>query len=268
MYEFTDDCRIGIPEIDSEHKQLFELINAAHDILSLDDVDLQQKSELILYQLKDYAKIHFAHEEAYMQAIQDPELTSQKQEHSDFITYINTTNIARLDNANIRPAFENLLKYLSNWLFHHIIGSDILIGKFESKFAFTSKYYTGIDLIDNEHQTLFEIIQDADAVIHADFLHDKYDEIMRIILKLKNYTQEHFRDEETYMSEIGYPDLEKQQKAHASFIEKINDINLDDLDENQQDYLEDMIAFLLNWLSVHILHMDEQIGAFAKNRLL
>ena len=33
MYEFTDDCRIGIPEIDSEHKQLFELINAAHDIL-------------------------------------------------------------------------------------------------------------------------------------------------------------------------------------------------------------------------------------------
>ena len=84
----------------------------------------------------------------------------------------------------------------------------------------------------------------------------------------KNYTQEHFRDEETYMSEIGYPDLEKQQKAHASFIEKINDINLDDLDENQQDYLEDMIAFLLNWLSVHILHMDKQIGAFAKNRLL
>lgn len=268
MYQFTDDCRIGIPEIDMEHEQLFELVNAAHDILASDEADLQYKAELILDQLKDYAKIHFAHEEAYMQSIQDPELPSQKQEHSDFITYINATNIARLDNVNIRPAFENLLKYLSGWLFHHIIGSDILIGKFESKFAFTSKYFTGVEFIDNEHQTLFEIIQDADSVIHADFLHDKYDEIMRIISKLKDYTEEHFHDEETYMQEIGYPDLKLQQKAHTSFIEKINDINLDDLDENQQDYLEDMIAFLLNWLSVHILHMDKQIGVFAKNRLL
>lgn len=26
MYQFTEDCRIGIPEIDEEHKKLFQMV--------------------------------------------------------------------------------------------------------------------------------------------------------------------------------------------------------------------------------------------------
>ncbi len=266
MYEFTDDCRIGIPLIDEEHAHLFELINKAHEAADSEDADLHQVAETLLADLKDYANTHFKHEETYMQKIQDPELASQKQEHADFIAYMNATNLTRLDNVTIIPAFENLLKYLANWLFRHIIGSDTLIGQFESPFTFTSKYKTGIEMIDNEHKTLFEIIQDANDVIHAELLHDKYDEIMRILTKLQDYTKEHFHDEEVYMQEIGFPDFDKQKKAHTAFIEKLDGINLDDLDERQQDYLEDLISFLLNWLSVHILHMDKKIGEYAEQR--
>ena len=39
------------------------------------------------------------------------------------------------------------------------------------------EYYTGIAQIDEEHKKLFEIIAHANEVIHAQFLHDKYDEI-------------------------------------------------------------------------------------------
>ena len=49
------------------------------------------------------------------------------------------------------------------------------------------------------------------------------------------------------------------------FIDKLDEINLDDLDAHQQHYLEDLISFLLNWLSVHILHMDKKIGEFVAN---
>ena len=29
MYQFTEDCMIGIPQIDEEHRQLFQMINEA-----------------------------------------------------------------------------------------------------------------------------------------------------------------------------------------------------------------------------------------------
>lgn len=264
MYQFTDDLRIGIPEIDEEHRQLFALVNEVLDALSLEDADFRQLALDLLDRLKKYAATHFAHEEEYMKKIHDPELSSQQQEHQDFVTYVNTVHMERLDNERVKPAFEELLKYLSNWLFRHIIGSDALIGHFESPFAFTSKYITGIEFVDREHEKLFEIIRDADRVIHAELLHDKYDEIMRILSGLKDYAREHFTDEENYMKEIQYPGLEPQQRAHATFIDKLTDINLDEIDNSQQDYLERLVRFLLEWLSVHILHMDKKIGEFAQ----
>ena len=95
---------------------------------------------------------------------------------------------------------------------------------------------------------------------------DKYDEIMRILSELKDYTQEHFRDEEACMEEMGYPDLDKQRQAHEAFVEKLAEIDLDSMDDNQQEYLEELIDFLLNWLSVHILHMDKKIGEYANSQ--
>ena len=83
---------------------------------------------------------------------------------------------------------------------------------------------------------------------------------------LKYYTQYHFRDEEACMEKMGYPELDKQRKAHEAFVEKLAEIDLDSMDDNQQEYLEELIDFLLNWLSVHILHMDKKIGEYANSQ--
>lgn len=262
MYQFTEDTLIGIPEIDEEHRTFFALINGAHSLLSTSDIDVREVARESIQQLREYADTHFAHEEAYMKKIKDSELASQRQEHADFKERMNAITLEGLNDAEIRKMMDELLQYLSHWLFKHIIGSDSLIGKFESPFAFTSKYHVGIEKIDREHQKLFEIIADANQVISAEFVHDKYDEIMRIIGELKDYTREHFRDEEAYMEKISYPELEAQKKAHEVFETKLAEIDLDQIDDHQQEYLEELIDFLLNWLSVHILHMDKRIGEF------
>ena len=62
------------------------------------------------------------------------------------------------------------------------------------------------------------------------------------------------------MEQINYPGLPTQKKAHASFEEKLLEINLDDVDDNQQAYLEELVDFLLSWITVHILYMDKPIG--------
>lgn len=101
-----------------------------------------------------------------------------------------------------------------------------MIGKFkpDDPFTFTDKYKTDIQLVDDEHRRLFEIIKEANDLIFEELLHDKYDKIIELLSELKDYTEFHFSDEEKLMEKIGYPGLEAQQRAHAAFIEKLVNI--------------------------------------------
>lgn len=63
MFQFTDDCLIGIKELDDEHRRLFSLINQAMDILNhTDSNDRCTQITHLLEELTQYADTHFAHE--------------------------------------------------------------------------------------------------------------------------------------------------------------------------------------------------------------
>lgn len=264
MYRFTEDCRTGIEVIDKEHERLFGLINEAMQLLEETDGSVELAKNMIAA-LKKYAAEHFAHEEEYMEAHADPELERQKKEHAQFVAKVEQMEQTPVTKEGSRAVLEDMLQFLAKWLYHHILGSDIMIGKIapvgaeDDPFAFTDQYRTGIALVDEEHKRLFDIIRETDQVIHAELLHDKYDEIMRILAELKDYTVLHFQDEEAYMERIGYEGLPGQKRAHEAFVEKLTEINLDEVDDNQQEYLEELIAFLLGWLSNHILKADKKI---------
>ena len=265
MYQFTNDCHTGIPQIDEEHEKLFKMINDSIDLLHNQDAAPASARNLV-DELRKYAAVHFAHEEAYMKEHHDPELPRQEKEHRAFAAKINAIDLDDPEEEGSREKYEALLKYLVNWLYHHILGSDIMIGKLaplvEEKtdpFAFTDNYRTGITLVDDEHKKLFEIIRNTNDVIHAEYLHDKYDQIVHILGQLKDYTVLHFHDEEEYMKSIHYAGIDAQIRAHEAFVTKIEEINLDDVEENQEQYLDGLIEFLLGWLSNHIMKMDKLI---------
>ena len=274
MYQFTKDCLIGIPQIDKEHEYLFELVNKAYQALTSSEEDHVLIAKNILVKLQEYAKTHFVHEEAYMESIHDPELPMQKKEHAAFIAKVHTL----METSDINETIlQEILSFLTRWLYRHILSSDMMIGKSvfvtkDNPFAFTQNFHTGIPLIDEEHKQLFAIIAKTNDVIHAELLHDKYDEIMGILTQLREYTEMHFADEESFMETISYPDLEAQKRAHSAFVEKLVDIDLFDLDamdDNQQAYLESLIEFLSGWLTNHILNMDKRIAEFqAKNEFI
>lgn len=258
MIQFTEDYLTGIPEIDKEHKQLFALLDQTNKEV-LQGADIRTTGMRLLNDLKDYAARHFAHEEAYMESIDDPELPRQRKAHRAFIDRMNNTNFIGMPDDTMRQAVVDLLDYMSRWLMHHILGSDTLIGKTQSPFAFTDKYKTGIELVDSEHKKLFDIMGKVNALIHNENLYDRFDEIVDLINELKDYTQFHFSDEEKLMEEYHYSGLEAQKKAHQGFIDELDRIDLDSVDENQEAYLEDLLEYLLNWLSGHILGMDKKI---------
>ena len=267
MYQFTEDCLTGIEQIDDEHRRLFALINEAAALPA--EARTPQTVTKILSHLSDYAATHFAHEEAYMSEHDDPELPLQKQEHEAFTTHVHTLISQPLTESNASAVLDEILPFLIRWLYRHILSSDIMIGQLTQSdpFAFTAKYHTGIPSIDDEHRRLFDIIRETNTLIHNDLLHDKYDEIIHLLDELREYTKDHFNDEEDYMKKIGFPELDAQIRAHTAFVDKLMSINLealDEIDSHQQEYLLGLIDFLTGWLVNHILKMDTKIGVFER----
>ena len=271
MYEFTEDCMIHIDQIDEEHRRLFQMLNEAFAMVQ-ETEDVSAITISLLSNLKNYAMTHFAHEEAYMESIHDPELPLQKTEHAMFTKKVNSFVPDNSSPEAAKQSLNDLLTYLVRWLYRHILCSDMMIGKSLSStendpFTFTDKYKTGITLVDDEHRRLFEIIKETNDLIHEELLHDKYDEIVRLINELRAYTEFHFSDEEALMERIQYPGLAAQKRAHSAFIERLVEIDLNDLDEmddHQQEYLLDLIQFLLDWLTNHILACDCKIGEYMR----
>lgn len=122
------------------------------------------------------------------------------------------------------------------------------------------EYLTGIPSIDKEHRRLFEIAEELYQLCQNELVHDKYDLLISALNELKDYTMLHFEHEETYMESIGYKKLFTQKVQHNAFREKLDSIDLDEIDNNQEAAIEDILAFVTDWLVNHILHVDKQIG--------
>ena len=110
MYQFTEDCLIGIPKIDEEHRKLFGLINEAADLLSVTPL-APANVQKILSELNSYVATHFAHEEAYMAEINDPELPQQQLEHKAFSKRISEFRSQEITMENSNALLNEILSF-------------------------------------------------------------------------------------------------------------------------------------------------------------
>ncbi|MFG6369785.1 MAG: hemerythrin family protein [Lachnospiraceae bacterium] len=270
IFEFTQDCVTGIDTIDDEHRNLFALLSKAYNLASTDyHSDYYQEVKNILEELDNYAETHFAHEEAYMTQLRDPELIRQRSQHTFFRDKIREYEFVNIDDEDEQQrVLTELVRFLAKWLYHHILSSDIMIGKLppleewmirENPCEFTDDYLTGIALVDAEHKELFRIVDKANQLVKSFDSLSGYDNIIQILNELKEYTKEHFADEEEYMEAIHYDGLSAQKRAHEAFIDKLENIDLNQIDQNPQEYLQELLEFLLGWLINHILYTDKKI---------
>ena len=48
MYQFTEDCLIGVDQIDNEHRRLFELVNEVANLLIKNDINRSDVNAVLL----------------------------------------------------------------------------------------------------------------------------------------------------------------------------------------------------------------------------
>lgn len=130
--------------------------------------------------------------------------------------------------------------------------------------SWSDKYSVNIEIIDEQHKELFDILDNCYELLLKNKDDDKYDKIITILEELKNYTIYHFKTEEEFMKKNGYSKFLSHKFAHDAFIEQIKEFDLYSIDTDQKKSINDLLDIISNWIKFHILETDKNIHKYLK----
>ena len=113
-------------------------------------------------------------------------------------------------------------------------------------------YFIGIELMDTQHQYLFELMEKAQTLLKDENILYKYDELVEILKGLKDYTKKHFGDEIALMESLDYPRLQLHIEAHQGFIDKLNSFEID-AEKISLGTQDQMIYDLMEYLNIFLI---------------
>lgn len=133
-------------------------------------------------------------------------------------------------------------------------------------FELTDSLKTNIEKIDNQHAELIRMCNDLQELCDLPEYIDRYDEIVKLVNELKQYTEEHFTYEEQFLAEIGYRKRFTHHMVHHDFVTKINELSQRDIDADQNDYLLILARTVAEWIIIHIAKEDMMYAEFYHNQ--
>lgn len=129
-------------------------------------------------------------------------------------------------------------------------------------------FRTDVELIDTQHQELFQRVTDFLQALKAEGQWaEKIERVKETSTFMQNYVVEHFSDEEVYQKEINYPAYEEHHILHEEFKA---DVFKYAKKMAEADYKEDIVqefaGKLLTWLIYHVAREDQKIGEYVRLR--
>ncbi len=118
--QWRDIYKVGVEEIDEQHKKLFDIVNDLHEGVSCGAAQANLNS--IFGQLMEYAVDHFSNEESLLEKTNYPNTQNHKNEHEAFIAKINhCQHKSKMGHLLISM---RLLDFLKIRIIDHNLGAD------------------------------------------------------------------------------------------------------------------------------------------------
>ena len=114
-----------------------------------------------------------------------------------------------------------------------------------------------VSVLDDQHKELFNLGNKIYNALKTE-KEDKYDEIVRLLDELEEYTRYHFKTEEKLLEKYGVLVSDEHKKEHEDFVIKLMEAKTRDLDSNQEKVLYGMLNFVADWITNHILNTDKE----------
>ncbi|MBI5278740.1 MAG: hemerythrin family protein [Burkholderiales bacterium] len=117
VVEWRDGFKIGLPQVDAEHRHLFTLVRS----LSATNV------QATLDELLEYVVTHFTNEQALMEESGFPDFHQHLALHEQFSSQV-AEFLSGTDEWS-EDRIQSLRKFLNKWLVGHILTHDLRFGK-------------------------------------------------------------------------------------------------------------------------------------------
>jgi hemerythrin len=112
VIEWRDAFKVDIPQLDEEHRHLFELVGA----LNLKSMDKT------INELVDYVVTHFSNEQELMEKSEYPEFDAHLKLHEEFS--LRVADFLGSGQAWTEDQIQQLRRFLNKWLVGHILTHD------------------------------------------------------------------------------------------------------------------------------------------------
>ena len=117
--------------------------------------------------------------------------------------------------------------------------------------ALADELRTGIQEIDEQHETLFDVLARLQAVVGGG---DNWSTIYFALTELAHFASTHFVVEEALMRLHGYPRLDQHIAEHRGFSARLAQLEQQAI---RSDVSQHLIDFIEEWLTVHIAQSDQ-----------
>lgn len=122
---WKESYRTGIELVDTQHKELFDMIEKLLKIAEAEDAEARRQECIsAITFLKDYVIKHFAAEEEYQQSINYSDIEAHKTLHRIFVTTIENLTIRLFNSEFAVPVAREFGGILTTWFIYHVIGAD------------------------------------------------------------------------------------------------------------------------------------------------
>lgn len=116
---WSSSIETGIPEIDAQHKALFELASSFRH--HGDEIRIMKSLAILC----DYAKVHLKDEEELLAKIGYPDIEAHRQAHGEFRRLLRELlNDAR--SISLEQIAMRVEQLINHWFFNHILHVDML----------------------------------------------------------------------------------------------------------------------------------------------
>lgn len=132
-----------------------------------------------------------------------------------------------------------------------------------SVIRWTETMSVGVESIDSDHRHLIGLTNRLDEAVRSGGGAEVVDSVLDEMLR---YTVYHFDREEALMDACGYPDADAHRHTHQ--VLKTQVANIRDRHAGNPDTIHDreVLSFLRNWLTAHILGRDQLYAPFMAGR--
>ena len=128
--------------------------------------------------------------------------------------------------------------------------------------TWSDEYKVNIAHLDEQHKTLMQMINELNNSMESG---SERSAIGSILDKLVAYAANHFKAEEKLFDEHGYADTDSHKAKHVDLTNQVLDFQKK-FKDGSADVTADLMSFLKNWLSDHILGTDKKYGSFLNSK--